>query len=260
MVPEQKPHYLGMIRLLLHFRWTWVGLIAPKNDNGERFVQTLTPVLTANGICVAFSKSITGMTTLYIQMYLDMSHVLWLMTHRKVTVLLYYGDSHSLFDFITLKKFLQTTVKQPIVGSVWIMAILKDITLAPLVSEIHRLHGSLSFSIQTKAGQNYNKLDTFFKPIKDFGTKAFHCSDGKHALSVKSQDRCREREKLEAPTQDVLESVLSEDGYSIFKTIQCMAHAIHAMRFSRSKQLAMGHGNQLEHQRLQPWQVSIFYP
>nr|XP_020633982.1 vomeronasal type-2 receptor 26-like [Pogona vitticeps] len=45
MVPKDEHQYLGIIQLLLHFRWNWVGLITPDTDDGEQFIWTLHPFL-----------------------------------------------------------------------------------------------------------------------------------------------------------------------------------------------------------------------
>ncbi|XP_025032032.1 vomeronasal type-2 receptor 26-like [Python bivittatus] len=55
MLPREGTQYPGIVKLLLHFRWMLIGLIAPTTENGERFTRTLTPMLTKNSICVAFS-------------------------------------------------------------------------------------------------------------------------------------------------------------------------------------------------------------
>ncbi|KAF7235274.1 hypothetical protein EYD10_17889 [Varanus komodoensis] len=59
MVPEEGIQYPGIVRLLLHFRWTMVGLFALDTENGEKFMKTLKPELHQNGICVIFSRSIS---------------------------------------------------------------------------------------------------------------------------------------------------------------------------------------------------------
>ncbi|XP_066486240.1 vomeronasal type-2 receptor 26-like [Tiliqua scincoides] len=45
MVPNEEHQYRGIVRLLQHFQWTWVGIIAADNDIGEMFVQTLMSAL-----------------------------------------------------------------------------------------------------------------------------------------------------------------------------------------------------------------------
>ncbi|XP_066469266.1 vomeronasal type-2 receptor 26-like [Tiliqua scincoides] len=59
----KEPQYVGVVGLLLHFQWSWVALVAPDTDNGERFIRTLTPLLTQRGICVAYSQSFSEITT-----------------------------------------------------------------------------------------------------------------------------------------------------------------------------------------------------
>ncbi|XP_053216010.1 vomeronasal type-2 receptor 26-like [Podarcis raffonei] len=54
MVPNEAYQYMGAVRLLQHFRWTWVGLLAVADDKGDQFLQTMVPMLSQNGICYAF--------------------------------------------------------------------------------------------------------------------------------------------------------------------------------------------------------------
>ncbi|KAM6469362.1 vomeronasal type-2 receptor 26-like [Liasis olivaceus] len=56
MVPKEGSQYPAIVQLLLHFRWTLIGLVASDTDNAEHFVRTLTPLLVRNGICVVVSQ------------------------------------------------------------------------------------------------------------------------------------------------------------------------------------------------------------
>ncbi|XP_034960953.1 vomeronasal type-2 receptor 26-like [Zootoca vivipara] len=38
MSPKETSQYMGIVRLLLHFRWIWVGVFAPNNDGGDHFL------------------------------------------------------------------------------------------------------------------------------------------------------------------------------------------------------------------------------
>ncbi|XP_066486291.1 vomeronasal type-2 receptor 26-like [Tiliqua scincoides] len=62
MVPNEKYQYIGIVHLLLHFRWTWIGIITADDENGEKFVQTLMPMFSQNGICTAFHEKTPAMS------------------------------------------------------------------------------------------------------------------------------------------------------------------------------------------------------
>ncbi|XP_053216066.1 vomeronasal type-2 receptor 26-like [Podarcis raffonei] len=75
MVPNENFQYTGILKLLLHFRWTWVGIITVEDDNGERFEQTMLPMLWKNGICFDFIKKIPQMT--YFNDYFNLAQLMW---------------------------------------------------------------------------------------------------------------------------------------------------------------------------------------
>nr|XP_016850834.1 PREDICTED: vomeronasal type-2 receptor 26-like [Anolis carolinensis] len=41
VVPGEAHQYTGIVKLLLHFQWKWIGLLAMDDDKGEKFVETL---------------------------------------------------------------------------------------------------------------------------------------------------------------------------------------------------------------------------
>ncbi|KAG8127088.1 hypothetical protein E2320_022103, partial [Naja naja] len=56
MNPKESAQYEGLVQLLLHFQWNWVGLVANKDDSGEHFVSSLIPKLKEKEICLAFTE------------------------------------------------------------------------------------------------------------------------------------------------------------------------------------------------------------
>ncbi|KAG8147252.1 hypothetical protein E2320_022382, partial [Naja naja] len=54
--PEESPQYVGLVQLLLHFQWNWVGLMAPEDERGEHLVTTLTPMLQEREICLVSTE------------------------------------------------------------------------------------------------------------------------------------------------------------------------------------------------------------
>ncbi|KAM3845097.1 vomeronasal type-2 receptor 26-like [Vipera latastei] len=57
MLPAEGVQYPGMVKLVVHFRWSLVGLLAPDTENGQRFMRTLTSMLIRNGTSFLCSYS-----------------------------------------------------------------------------------------------------------------------------------------------------------------------------------------------------------
>nr|XP_028573663.1 vomeronasal type-2 receptor 26-like [Podarcis muralis] len=250
MVPKEEHQYLGIVQLLLHFNWTWIGLVAPETNNGERFMRTLKPLLTRNTICAAFSlsASVQKRVTVLLETFFR-----W----NEVNVLVYYGENHYFFSII---RFLQNMVEiflSPIVGKVWITTALWDLTLNlsyDLLSPLH-IHGFFSFLTRIKRRPYYNNYETFHTPMFKFGLGSFKCSYSEHMLSVKGRRRCREVDTLESLRDEVIEKTLSLDSYSIYNLVLALAGALRAVLSSKSNQMVAKGKKRLKYQRIQSWQT-----
>ncbi|XP_070790118.1 vomeronasal type-2 receptor 26-like [Pituophis catenifer annectens] len=62
MLPAEGAQYPGMVKLVLHFRWTLVGLLAPDTENGQQFMRTMTSLLLHSFLRTAefYNNSING--------------------------------------------------------------------------------------------------------------------------------------------------------------------------------------------------------
>ncbi|XP_044290285.1 vomeronasal type-2 receptor 26-like [Varanus komodoensis] len=58
MIPNEDLQYQGIIHLLRHFQWEWVGLITTNDERGELFLRTMEPMLSRNGICSEFTEKL----------------------------------------------------------------------------------------------------------------------------------------------------------------------------------------------------------
>ncbi|CAI5768820.1 vomeronasal type-2 receptor 26-like [Podarcis lilfordi] len=251
MVPKEEAQCLGIVQLLLHFQWTWVGLVAPDTDNGERFMSALKPLLTHNGICVAISKRVLRMMPYY-ELLKRESRDVW----RQVSVLVYYADSQHEFDLIAIWQTLLETIHAG--SKLWITTTFWDINMYLFV-DFRYLWGSLSFVMKTPIRMKYDYYNPFSPVLERFWKRAFHCSYSKRVLSVKGWTRCTEGEKLESLQQEEFERVFSQDSYSTYNSVQAVVRALNMAHSSRSRQiLRVGRGRGLEHQRLHPWQLHPF--
>ncbi|XP_044273028.1 vomeronasal type-2 receptor 26-like [Varanus komodoensis] len=58
MTPRESLQYAGILSLLLHFGWIWIGAVVTDNDNGERFLQMVVPLFSKSGVCFDFIEKI----------------------------------------------------------------------------------------------------------------------------------------------------------------------------------------------------------
>ncbi|XP_077187416.1 vomeronasal type-2 receptor 26-like [Paroedura picta] len=254
MAPNQEVYFMGITKMLLHFRWTWIGLVTRDNAQGERFLRTMTPVVIGSGICIAFTLRIPAH---FFGMQRLSTMTKSIDVQRKCNVFVYHGDVHSIMVLGMLIKQDEET-ENSLVGKVWITTDLHDINLRVFlrVLETHHIHGAFSFLTQANGYTNYDNFDSFLFTVSNIGVRAFHCFDSNPGLSVKHWKRCSEKEELEAPSEDVLEMILSQDSYSIYNSIQVVAQALNAACSTRSHWTLKGRWKGL--QKLQPWQLHPF--
>nr|XP_056700779.1 vomeronasal type-2 receptor 26-like [Euleptes europaea] len=247
-------YFMGIVKMLLHFRWTWIGLLAPDSDKGEQFLRTLTPLIIMSGICIAFMESIPELNDERKMLSFQKSSFFM---QRKSNVAVYYGDSHTMIMLGLMIKYTERA-KKSIVGKVWITVVLHDLSLRCFFKyfDLQHIHGSFSFLIHANTKTKYDNWNSFLLTLNKIGEGAFHCSYSNHGLSVKGGERCREKEEWEPPSQDELESILSQDSYSIYNSIQVVAHALNAAYLSRSNRRSSR--GWLRLQKLKPWQLHPF--
>nr|XP_028573652.1 vomeronasal type-2 receptor 26-like [Podarcis muralis] len=234
MIPKEETQHMGIVKLLLHFGWTWIGLFVPDNDNGERFLSAFTPPLIHCGICVAFLEkfrilSLRQMSSLHCKAS-DL---------RKVKVFVYYGDSeHGIYPIMILQSIPQVRESQ---GIIWITTDLMDID-DMLFRNMHSFppaQGSLSFVMNTKKRRErgyYTRLSFATESASvQFWEKAFNCSCSKDVLPMMGWTRCTEKELQETLSQEEMEAIWSQDRYSIYYSVQFVAQALNAAYSSKSK-------------------------
>ncbi|KAF7235410.1 Vomeronasal type-2 receptor 26 [Varanus komodoensis] len=252
MVPEEGVQYPAIVKVLLHFRWTMVGLVAPDSNHGEWFLRTLPPELMRNGICVAWSQSLAG---------INGENLKWKFVSftdcANINAFVYFAETKSFMTGIHVIHLAFKLIKKPVSGIVWIITALWDVFKSLRFSSLsfEHIHGLFSFLLQTTKRVNYDEVPSIDSTMKRQGFRPFHCSYLKHALSVKGRTRCRQKENMQALPQKTTEGILAQDSYFMYHSIQAVAHALDAAHSSGTqRRAALGRGR-LD---LQPWQFHPF--
>nr|XP_028560700.1 vomeronasal type-2 receptor 26-like [Podarcis muralis] len=270
MVPNEAHQYMGIISLLKHFGWMWVGLFALNDNSGEHFLQTLEPLLSQNGICSAFAQRIPK------QVYLDdldEMHDIALnmhvpLTDNKVTAFIVYGESLTIIALRALI-FLQypTNKENTSFKKVWIFTAQTDFISMGLLKAWNVLlfQGAISFTIHSQNLLAFPEFLQSIKPsqsqgdgfIKGFWEQAFDCILPNFNAPMEVNGMCTGEERLQSLPRSLFEMSMTGHSYSIYNGVYTVAHALHNIHSPKSKQTAMGRSKSLL-QDLQPWQLHSY--
>ncbi|XP_053117112.1 vomeronasal type-2 receptor 26-like [Hemicordylus capensis] len=253
MVPNEAAQYTGIIRLLLHFGWNWVGLFAVEDDSGDHFLRFLEPLLSQNRICSAFTQRIPSKIHFNKGKAYEsiLSKIFLLFTESKASTFILYGETKS---FLWLKYFMLIIAKTyknitSVFRKVWIITAQIEYAFGSLQknSDFQLFEGSIYFTIHTKELIGFQ---TFLKTLgpywaqgdgflKVFWEHAFDCSVPNPGVLTKVDGACTGKERLESLPGSAFEMDMTGHSYSIYNAVYVVAHALHTIYSSRSKHRAM---------------------
>uniref|UniRef100_A0A670J369 G-protein coupled receptors family 3 profile domain-containing protein n=2 Tax=Podarcis muralis TaxID=64176 RepID=A0A670J369_PODMU len=264
MVPNEAHQYTGIVELLLHFGWTWVGLLAVDDDSGEKFIQTLRPLLSQKGICLAFSE--TTLKTTYLADFYDVQsdfiQIYHVIMESEAKVVVFYGGTTPMIRLRTMLVLGEMgNINKTSVGKVWILTAQVDFTTLTyqMSWDMHVFYGSLSFSVHSNVVQGFKAFLQVQNPfeangngfVKQFWAQVFLCLFPNSNKEEQANGTCTGEEKLENLPSSGFEMSITSHSYSIYNAVYATAHALHAMFLSRTKYRAAVEGGMQELQKLQ---------
>ncbi|XP_070592609.1 vomeronasal type-2 receptor 26-like [Erythrolamprus reginae] len=247
MLPKEGFHYPAIIQLLLHFRWTLIGLLAPETEKGENFLRSFPPLLVRNGICVVISHQIP--MTIY-QEPLGGCSSTWKQVNVFVHLTEYIIVSSAFRTFhLTLKD-----LPGPIEGKVWITTTLGKYSIYHH-GYLKYIHSIWKFDFLQQSRPKYGDFEPYFFLDHQFVQQSFHCSSSKYAFSVKGRRRCIQNDTVK--TQEKKGAIKIANSDSIYTMLITLAHILKDAYSSRSWRRKKVQET-LEAPRLQPWQFHPF--
>ncbi|XP_058023750.1 vomeronasal type-2 receptor 26-like [Ahaetulla prasina] len=250
MLPTEGIEYPGITQLLLYFKWTLVGLIAPETDQGERFMRTMSSLMLRNGICAVLYQSFT-------LNFADMTfnsdeYYKWV----KVNVFVYGSETSSFLIGMRIIDAILTHLSKHVVGKVWINTAQWVFSLDFMfnVYSLKHIGAFFSFLIKERKWASRGAFGIFIDFLVDFLEKTFRCSSPKDAFSVKVWRRCRQREELVSLRKEEIDQILTLDSYLIYNTIWAVGRALNSAYISTSKRSVRNRSMKMDAPRLKTWQ------
>ncbi|XP_077171468.1 vomeronasal type-2 receptor 26-like [Paroedura picta] len=265
MASNEDHQYSGIIQLLLHFRWTWVGLIVVNDESGNRFLQVVEFLFSQNGICSAMTKRIPPQP-FWKEKYIP--HGFGSTSHfrgSQASVFLVYGETMALMWMSTIWGMEALGYREVrFLGKVWVITAQIDLALGNYQRglDLQLFHGTIAFKIHSKEPAGFQEFLQNVKPLgmqgngflKDFWEQAFDCFPDFQEPG-KTSDTCTGEEKLESLPGPVFGMGMTGHSYGIYNAVYAVAHALHIMSSSRLKLKGMVKGEKTEGQVLQSWQL-----
>ncbi|XP_053120160.1 vomeronasal type-2 receptor 26-like [Hemicordylus capensis] len=271
MFPKGALQYEGILELLLHFEWTWIGVFYLMDDNGERFVQDILHMFPERGICFDFIETFATLAfsnDIY-QTVEEASGKMKTVSGSTANALLIYGELQTMLLFILMHNFADL-VDMPVKtrGKVWIMIAQMDFTSLRFqrTVDLHSLHGALSFALHSKEVLGFQQFLQMRNPTSDkddgflrvFWEDAFNCHFPNSIADEKVEEICTGEEMLETLPGSVFEMSMTSHSYSVYNAVYTVAYALHAMHSSKSKQRGRMDAGRLKILYHLPWQLHHF--
>ncbi|NP_001093013.1 vomeronasal 2 receptor 541 [Monodelphis domestica] len=241
----------GVVQLMVHFEWTWVGLITTDDMRGEEFLWKLRGDMVKHGICLAFTEKIAVSERRYGE---SQDMFLTRIIESSVRVIIIHGDTDSLMIF---------RYSQPLhvyIWKVWITTSHWDITMRPYLRDGYNFHGALSFSHITNEIPGFKSFLRTVKPakypedilLKEFWSSAFKDEE---KSEKREQTECSPNASLEALPLYTFDMTMSSLSYTIYNAVYAVAWALHEMLLVTSEEESIRDG---ESRAPQPWQLHSF--
>ncbi|XP_060542366.1 vomeronasal type-2 receptor 26-like [Pantherophis guttatus] len=266
LFPNLDHQYKGILQLLLHFHWTWIGVIYIDDDIGESFVENTLPIFAQEGICFDFAKTFpqTGFSSEMNTIALEGLKIISIVMERTAKVIIVLGEIQSIMVLRLMLQFSKFH-EIPMKAKVWIFTAQMDFTSLPLLRslEVDFIHGALSFAVHTKDVFSFyqflrlrklpsEKEDGFFR---DFWEEAFQCSFSHSNVETKPGGLCTGEEKLETLPGSVFEMSMTSHSYSLYNAVHAVAEALHAMHSRKGNKRAIQRRGRRELLNQQPWKL-----
>ncbi|XP_072471539.1 vomeronasal type-2 receptor 26-like [Notamacropus eugenii] len=251
MAPQDSFLHLGIVKLLLHFGWTWVGLIVTDDMRGEEFLWDMGEELRRNKACVAFTEKIPVSERCHAESQVEFMPRIMAST---AMVIIIHGDTDSLM----ILRYSQP----PFYGiwKVWIITSHWDVTMRPFGHYNYPFYGSLIFSHQTSEIPGFKPFLRTVTPIKypgdiflnSFWVSAFECPDVPTKLE---QEDCSLNASLEMLPLYYFDMTMSSLSYLLYNAVYAVAWALHEMIHARAEMGSMRDEGDLVPQ---PWQIHSY--
>ncbi|XP_070810130.1 vomeronasal type-2 receptor 26-like [Pituophis catenifer annectens] len=271
MVPKEDQQYIGIIQLLHHFKWTWIGIFAVDNNDGENFLQKMQPLLSENGICSAFIERLSQLAHMeeFQELFQRISIISIHLMNSKVNAVLVYGESLTITWLRSVVFPVDPDSKKiTLLGKVWIMTAQIDFMLSgyQINWDLQMFHGAISFTVHSTEVVGFKEFLQTINPLsvsrdgflQDVWEQAFDCSFPKPGLQEMHSRQCTGEMQLEDLPGPLFEMEMTGQSYSIYNAVYSVAHALQDLNMLGFNRKTTTMRKKTDLPNFQAWQLHSF--
>ncbi|XP_028640505.1 vomeronasal type-2 receptor 116-like [Grammomys surdaster] len=215
----------GMVSLMLHFRWSWIGLVISDDDQGIQFLSDLREEMQRNVICLAFVNVIPENMHIYMTRAKIYDKQIMTSTAR---VAIIYGEMNSTLE-VSFRRWAYLGAQR-----IWITTSQWDVITNKGDFSLDLFHGIVTFehhhSEIAKLRNFMQTMNTDKYPVTLSQTMLewnyFNCSVTKNSNKI---DDFTFNNTLEWLALHKYDMVLSEEGYNLYNAVYAVAHIYHEL-------------------------------
>ncbi|XP_013362784.1 PREDICTED: vomeronasal type-2 receptor 116-like, partial [Chinchilla lanigera] len=251
VAPKETSLALGMVSLMVHFSWTWIGLIITEGQKGLKFLSDMRREMDRNGVCAAFVKMISTPLVSYVNSHPHRD--ILTKTISPVNVGIIYYDTDGLSDINYHIGQYRVTCRVWVTNSQWHADMSgKNFMLDPF-------HGTLIFSNYHEEISDFKRFVQEANPFKYpedtyltmYWFQNFHCSFSDSDCSLKN---CTPNASLAWLPLSRFNTAMSDRSYNVYNAVYAVAHALHELLLQQVEIYPVGNAERL----LYPWQLHPF--
>ncbi|XP_072455748.1 vomeronasal type-2 receptor 26-like [Notamacropus eugenii] len=248
MAPKDSSLHQGVVRLMVYFKWNWIGLIVSDDMRGEEFLWKIRREMEKNGVCTSFTEKVPVSERRHMESHENFMPRI-ITSPTKVIVI--HGDTDSLM----IMRYPQIPLFP--IQKVWIATSHWDITMRQLFVEGYAFHGALTFSYLTSEIPGFktflNKVTPSKYPddilLRGFWLSAFSCP---HEPENPEHEICSPNASLETLPLWSFDMTMSGLSYTIYNTVYAVAWTLHEIVTRKSQKISMEDEDYL---LPHPWQL-----
>ncbi|XP_073402836.1 extracellular calcium-sensing receptor-like [Dendrobates tinctorius] len=255
-VPSDDFQSKGLAQLLIHFGWTWVGLVGVGNDYGQQGIQVIKQEIFRSGACVAFTEFL-----LLDEDDKNAPHITKVIKESTATAVVLFSTD------IYLNPLIDEMVKQKVTGKVFVASeawcistILLDNKYSTLLS------GSIGFAFHSSTIPGFNdylgKVDPLNSPTgivaKIFWENVFGCKFIESSDYTLDTKLCTGNESLLAVDNAYTDASNLRSSFNIYTSVYMIAQSLHELQMCQHGKGPFQSGQCADILNFKPWQLTRY--